>query len=77
MNVLTVGLAMEASAHGIRVNAVSPGSTNTGLRAAAGMADRVESIKHLIPLGRGGEPEDLASAVMWLMSDDASRCVSG
>ncbi|WP_425864324.1 SDR family oxidoreductase [Arthrobacter sp. TWP1-1] len=72
VDVLTVGLATEAAAHGIRVNAVSPGITNTGLHAAAGMPDRVESVKHLIPLGRGGEPENVASAVMWLLSDEAS-----
>ncbi|MHA7270573.1 SDR family oxidoreductase [Arthrobacter sp. HLT1-20] len=72
VDVLTVGFASEAAAHGIRVNAVSPGSTNTGLHAAAGMPDRVASLNHLIPLGRGGEPEEVAAAVLWLLGDDAS-----
>ncbi|PYI38599.1 oxidoreductase [Arthrobacter psychrolactophilus] len=72
VDVLTVGFATEAAPLGIRVNAVSPGMTNTGLHAAAGMPDRVESLKHLIPLGRGGEPEDVASAVLWLLSEEAS-----
>ncbi|AIX99731.1 short-chain dehydrogenase/reductase family protein [Arthrobacter sp. PAMC 25486] len=72
VDVLTVGFATEAAAHGIRVNAVSPGSTNTGLHAAAGMPDRVARLNHLIPLGRGGEPEEVGAAVLWLLSAEAS-----
>lgn len=72
LDVLTVGFATEAAAHGIRVNAVSPGSTNTGLHAAAGMPDRVERLNHLIPMGRGGEPEEVAAAVLWLLGTEAS-----
>lgn len=72
VDVLTVGFAAEVAPWGIRVNAVSPGSTNTGLHAAAGMPDRVDRIKHLIPLGRGGEPAEIAAAVLWLLSDAAS-----
>ncbi|MBP2414963.1 NAD(P)-dependent dehydrogenase (short-subunit alcohol dehydrogenase family) [Arthrobacter stackebrandtii] len=72
VDVLTVGFAAEAAAHGIRVNAVSPGATNTGLHAAAGAPDRVARQAHLVPLGRGGEPEEVAAAVMWLLSDEAS-----
>lgn len=72
VDVLTVGFAAEAAPHGIRVNAVSPGSTNTGLHAAAGMPDRVARAAALIPLGRGGEPAEVAAAVMWLLSDEAS-----
>ncbi|SEE17637.1 NAD(P)-dependent dehydrogenase, short-chain alcohol dehydrogenase family [Arthrobacter alpinus] len=72
VDVLTVGLATEAAPHGIRVNAVSPGITNTGLHAAAGMPGRVEGVKHLIPLGRGGEPAEVAAAVLWLLGTEAS-----
>lgn len=71
VDVLTVGLAAEVARQGIRVNAVAPGSTNTGLHAAAGMPDRVERLNPTIPMGRGAEPEEVAAAVMWLMSDQA------
>ncbi|MFF2840399.1 SDR family oxidoreductase [Paenarthrobacter sp. NPDC057981] len=71
VDVLTVGLAAEVAKQGIRVNAVAPGSTNTGLHAAAGMPDRVERLNPTIPMGRGAEPEEVAAAVMWLMSTDA------
>lgn len=72
VDVLTVGFATEAGPHGIRVNAVSPGSTNTGLHAAAGMPDRVARQAHLVPLGRGGEPEEVAAAVMWLLGEHSA-----
>jgi NAD(P)-dependent dehydrogenase (short-subunit alcohol dehydrogenase family) len=72
VDVLTVGFATEAAPHGIRVNAVAPGSTNTGLHAAAGMPDRVERLNPTIPLGRGAEPEEVAAAVLWILGDDAS-----
>lgn len=71
VDVLTVGLAAEVALQGIRVNAVAPGSTNTGLHAAAGMPDRVERLNPTIPMGRGAEPEEVAAAVMWLMSGEA------
>ncbi|WP_284987258.1 SDR family oxidoreductase [Arthrobacter sp. fls2-241-R2A-172] len=71
VDVLTVGLASEVAKEGIRVNAVAPGSTNTGLHAAAGMPDRVERLNPTIPMGRGAEPEEVAAAVMWLMSSEA------
>ncbi|WP_026554218.1 SDR family oxidoreductase [Arthrobacter sp. 35W] len=71
VDVLTLGLSAEVAAQGIRVNAVSPGSTNTGLHAAAGMPDRVERLNAVIPMGRGGEPEEVAAAVLWLLSPAA------
>jgi NAD(P)-dependent dehydrogenase (short-subunit alcohol dehydrogenase family) len=71
VDVLTVGLASEVAKQGIRVNCVAPGSTNTGLHAAAGMPDRVERLNPGIPMGRGAEPDEVAAAVLWLMSDDA------
>jgi len=72
VDVLTLGFATEAAAHGIRVNAVAPGSTNTSLHAAAGMPDRVERLNPTIPLGRGAEPSEVAAAVLWLLGPDAS-----
>ncbi|MET3905011.1 SDR family oxidoreductase [Paenarthrobacter sp. 4246] len=71
VDVLTVGLAAEVAKQGIRVNAVAPGSTNTGLHAAAGMPDRVERLNPTIPMGRGAEPEEVAAAVLWLMTAEA------
>ncbi|HEY9354956.1 MAG TPA: SDR family oxidoreductase [Arthrobacter sp.] len=71
VDVLTAGLAAEAAPLGIRVNCVAPGSTNTGLHAAAGMPDRVERLNPTIPMGRGAEPDEVAAAVMWLMSAEA------
>lgn len=71
VDVLTVGLAAEVAAQGIRVNCVAPGSTNTGLHAAAGMPDRVERLNPTIPMGRGAEPEEVAAAVLWLLSGEA------
>jgi NAD(P)-dependent dehydrogenase (short-subunit alcohol dehydrogenase family) len=72
VDVLTTGFATEAAAHGIRVNAVAPGSTNTGLHAAAGMPDRVARLNPSIPLGRGAEPDEVAAAVLWLLGPEAS-----
>jgi NAD(P)-dependent dehydrogenase (short-subunit alcohol dehydrogenase family) len=71
VDVLTVGLAAEVAAQGIRVNCVAPGSTKTGLHAAAGMPDRVERLNPTIPMGRGAEPDEVAAAVMWLLSAEA------
>lgn len=71
VDVLTVGLAAEVAAQGVRVNGVAPGSTNTGLHAAAGMPDRVDRLSPTIPMGRGAEPDEVAAAVLWLLSDEA------
>jgi len=71
VDVLTVGLAAEVASQGIRVNCVAPGSTNTGLHAAAGMPDRVERLNPTIPMGRGAEPDEVAAAVLWLLSGEA------
>ncbi|HZV21172.1 MAG TPA: SDR family oxidoreductase [Hyphomicrobiales bacterium] len=68
----TIGLAREVAAEGIRVNAVSPGLIDTGIHAAAGMPDRIERMAHLIPAQRAGMPEEVANAVLWLLSDEAS-----
>lgn len=69
---LTVGLAREVAAEGIRVNAVAPGLIETSIHAAAGEPDRVARIAHTVPMGRGGTPKEVAEAVIWLMSPAAS-----
>ncbi len=69
---LVSGLAREVATQGIRVNAVSPGVINTEIHAPG----RVESVMKLLPMGRAGEPEEVAATVMFLASDAAS-CVTG
>lgn len=72
LETMTVGLAREVAREGIRVNAVSPGLINTGIHASGGQPDRVQRFAERIPMGRGGEPEEVARAVLWLLSDQAS-----
>ncbi|MGW1490198.1 SDR family NAD(P)-dependent oxidoreductase [Streptomyces sp. NPDC002402] len=69
---LTVGLAKELGPDGIRVNAVAPGVINTEMHATMGDPDRPSKAATTIPLGRPGEPEEIAAAVAWLLSPDAS-----
>ncbi len=69
---LTRGLAAEVAGEGIRVNAVRPGFINTGMHADGGEPGRVQRLAPSIPLGRGGEPEEIAELVAWLLSDEAS-----
>lgn len=68
----TIGLAKEVAAEGIRVNAVRPGVIYTEIHASGGEPDRVERVKASVPMQRGGEAEEVARAVLWLLSDDAS-----
>ncbi|MCX4825567.1 SDR family oxidoreductase [Streptomyces sp. NBC_01142] len=69
---LTVGLAKELGRDGIRVNAVAPGTINTDMHAAMGDPERPAKAAAQIPLGRPGEPAEIAAAVAWLLSADAS-----
>ncbi len=69
---LTLGLANEVAREGIRVNGVAPGFTNTGIHAALGLADRLDKIGPTVPLGRAGEPGEIAEAILWLLSEAAS-----
>ena len=69
---LTVGLAKEVASRSIRVNAVAPGTIFTEIHAAAGEPDRPARVVDRVPMGRIGEPGDVAGAVLWLLSDDAS-----
>ena len=68
----TRGLAAEVAEQGIRVNAVRPGFIYTDMHASGGEPDRIERVKALVPLKRGGRPEEVAQAVLWLLSDEAS-----
>jgi len=71
---LTIGLAKEVAAEGIRVHAVRPGLIDTDIHASMGIPDRVERFKGTIPMQRGGRPEEVAEAVLWLCSDQSSYC---
>ena len=68
----TLGLAREVAGEGIRVNAVAPGLIETGLHAAAGAPDRLTRLGPGVPMGRPGRPEEVAEAVLWLLSPAAS-----
>jgi NAD(P)-dependent dehydrogenase (short-subunit alcohol dehydrogenase family) len=69
---LTIGLAREVAEENIRVNAVRPGFIYTGLHARGGEPDRVERVKVSVPMQRGGQPEEVAAAIVWLLSEEAS-----
>jgi NAD(P)-dependent dehydrogenase (short-subunit alcohol dehydrogenase family) len=69
---MTVGLAREIATEGVRVNCVRPGPIRTEIHASGGEPGRVDRIGPSIPIGRGGEPEEVAATVMWLLSAEAS-----
>jgi NAD(P)-dependent dehydrogenase (short-subunit alcohol dehydrogenase family) len=70
----TLGLAREVGGEGIRVNCVSPGLIETEIHAAAGDAQRLQRGVSQIPMRRVGKPEEVAAAILWLLSEDASYC---
>lgn len=72
LDTMTLGLAKEVANEGIRVNAVRPGIIATDIHASGGDPDRVDRLAPHIPMQRGGTPEEVASATMWLISDQAS-----
>jgi NAD(P)-dependent dehydrogenase (short-subunit alcohol dehydrogenase family) len=72
VDTFTVGLAKEVGGEGIRVNGVRPGVIRTEIHASSGDPGRLERIGATAPLGRPGEPEEIARAVLWLLSDEAS-----
>ncbi len=72
IDTLTRGIAKEFAAEGIRINAVRPGMIDTDIHADMGIPDRVAQLAPTIPMQRGGKPEEVAEAVLWLMSDQAS-----
>ena len=75
LDTMSAGLAREAAPQGIRVNVVRPGFIHTGMHAAGGEPGRVGRLAAGIPLRRGGEPEEVARAIMWLVSDAANYAV--
>jgi NAD(P)-dependent dehydrogenase (short-subunit alcohol dehydrogenase family) len=72
IDVFTIGLAKEVAAEGIRVNAVRPGVIDTEIHASGGLPDRVRQLTPLIPMQRGGTAQEVAEAIVWLLSPAAS-----
>ena len=72
VDVLTIGLAREVAAEGIRVNAVRPGIIDTEIHDSSGIPGRVQKMREVIPMKREGKAEEVADAIMWLISDQAS-----
>jgi len=72
IDAMTVGLAKEVAAEGIRVNAVRPGVIYTDIHAAGGEPGRVDRVKSSVPMGRGGQPDEVAEAILWLASEQSS-----
>jgi NAD(P)-dependent dehydrogenase (short-subunit alcohol dehydrogenase family) len=72
VDTMTIGLAKELAGEGIRVNCVRPGFVNTDIHASGGEPNRIERLRDSIPMKRGGEPEEVARAILWLLSDEAS-----
>lgn len=72
IDTLTIGLAREVAEEGIRVNAVRPGFIYTDIHASGGEPARVDRVKEFVPMKRGGRPEEVAAAILWLLSDEAS-----
>ncbi|WP_312980731.1 SDR family oxidoreductase [Atlantibacter sp.] len=72
VDTLTTGLSLEVAAQGIRVNGVRPGFIYTDMHASGGEPGRVDRVAPAIPMRRGGQPEEVAQAIAWLVSDNAS-----
>ncbi|HEU0223463.1 MAG TPA: SDR family oxidoreductase [Paracoccaceae bacterium] len=72
IDTLVIGLAHELAPKGVRVNAVRPGIIDTELHARAGLPERVATAGRLVPLGRAGKADEVAEAIVWLLSDAAS-----
>lgn len=72
IDTMTIGLAREIAQEGIRVNAVRPGLVETTIHASGGQPDRVRRLSSAIPMARAGQPSEIAHAIVWLCSDEAS-----
>ena len=72
IDTLTIGLAKEVGDEGIRVNAVRPGLIDTDIHASGGMPDRAAELAPTVPMKRTGSPEEIAGAILWLLSAEAS-----
>ncbi|MGE7992482.1 SDR family oxidoreductase [Pseudomonas sp. NPDC089554] len=72
LDTFTLGLAKEVAGEGVRVNAVRPGYIHTGFHALSGDPERVAKLETSLPMGRGGRAEEVAEAILWLLSEQAS-----
>jgi NAD(P)-dependent dehydrogenase (short-subunit alcohol dehydrogenase family) len=72
IDLLTLGLAREVAAEGIRVNAVRPGIIDTDIHASGGQPDRARQLSPMVPMQRAGSADEVAQAIVWLLSDDSS-----
>ena len=72
IDTLTIGLSQEVATEGVRVNAVRPGFIETDIHADGGEPNRVERVKQFVPMRRGGSADEVAHAIVWLLSDEAS-----
>ncbi|HWI83746.1 SDR family oxidoreductase [Ramlibacter sp.] len=72
VDAFTIGLAKEVAAEGIRVNAVRPGLIDTDIHASGGLPNRVRDLAHQVPMERGGTAQEVAQAILWLLSPAAS-----
>jgi NAD(P)-dependent dehydrogenase (short-subunit alcohol dehydrogenase family) len=72
IDVFTLGLAREVATEGIRVNAVRPGIIETDIHASGGTPDRARQMAPMVPMQRAGSAEEVAAAIVWLLSDEAS-----
>lgn len=72
LDTFTIGLSKEVAEQGIRINSVRPGFIYTDIHASGGEPDRVDRVKNSIPMKRGGQPEEVAQAILWLLSEQAS-----
>lgn len=72
IDTFTTGLSLEVASEGIRVNCVRPGFIYTGIHASGGEPDRVDRLRSMIPMQRGGQADEVAYAILWLLSDEAS-----
>ena len=72
IDAFTIGLAKEVAAEGIRVNAVRPGLIETEIHASGGLPNRVRDLQHQVPMQRGGSADEVAEAIVWLLSEGAS-----
>lgn len=74
IDAMTLGLSKEVAEERIRVNAVRPGVIYTEIHASGGEPGRVDRVKSAVPMKRGGQPEEVARAILWLLSEEASYC---
>jgi NAD(P)-dependent dehydrogenase (short-subunit alcohol dehydrogenase family) len=72
IDALTLGLGREVAAEGIRVTAVSPGLIDTDIHASSGVPNRLEHLRPQVPMQRIGSAEEVAAAILWLLSEEAS-----